>query len=52
VRLHVCLSVCVRERERETILINVNRRISINLLKVLQQSLQTPGRNRKLIQTG
>jgi hypothetical protein len=37
-----------RERERETIFINVDRRVAINLLDILQQSLQTPGCNRKL----
>jgi hypothetical protein len=41
-----CPHVYVRERERETIFINVGRRVAINLLDILQQSLQTPGCNR------
>ena len=53
-REFVC--VCVRERERErerlTILMNVNRRISINLLEILQQFLQSPRLRWNLSQIG
>ena len=55
-RVFVCVCVCVRERERErereTILMNVNRRISINLLEILQQFLQSPRLRWNLSQIG
>ena len=40
-----------RERERETIFMNVNGRVAINLLDILQDSLQTPGYDCILSQT-
>jgi hypothetical protein len=40
------------ERERETVLMNVNRRISISLLEILQQFLQSQRPNWILNQIG
>ena len=40
-----------RERERVTIFMDVNRRVAIKLLDILQDSLQTPGCNWILSQT-
>lgn len=51
--LPICLSACLwerRERERETIFIDVNRRVVVDLLHILQNSSQTPRVNRELSQ--
>ena len=39
------------EKDRETIFMDIDWRVAINLLQIFQHSLQTPGRERKLNQT-